>query len=130
MIVITKSSANTVVVTLEEKRTITDAKYLFKFVSDQSVSDVYYCIPTDTSLYPERYNKFTITDQNNPVAASGQVDLNLGFYHYYIYEQVSSTNTDPTGLTLVEQGKALCITTLPTDYTHTVTLTEKVYGNG
>lgn len=116
------------VVTLEEKRTITNAYYLFKFAHDQS-SSISYCIPTDTSAYPERYNKFTITDTSNPTALSGQVNLNAGFYKYYIYEQSSSTNLDPTGLTLVEQGKALCITTLPTEYTHTVTLTETVYGD-
>lgn len=128
MIVITKNSANTVVVTLEEKRTITSAYYLFKFAHDQS-SSISYCIPTDTSAYTERYNKFTITDQANPAPLSGQVNLNTGFYHYYIYEQASSTNLDPTGLTLVEQGKALCITTLPTEYSHTASLTEVVYGD-
>lgn len=127
VIVITKNTANIVVVTLEEKRTITNAKYLFKFVRDEAISDIAYCIPTDTSLYPERYNKFSITDTPTPAPLSGQVNLNSGFYHYYVYEQVSSTNLDPTGLTLVEQGKALCITTLPTEYTHTITLTEEVY---
>lgn len=127
MIVIEKNQANVVVVTLEEKRTITNAKYLFVFTNDQSVSDISYCIPTDTSLYPERYNKFSITDTPSPAALSGQVNLKPGFHKYFIYEQASSTNLDPAGLTLVEQGKALCIGTLPTEHTHTVTLTEKVY---
>lgn len=126
VIVIEKNQANIVVVTLEEKRTITNAKYLFKFENDQS-KDISYCIPTDTSSYPERYNKFSITDTANPLPLSGQVNLKSGFHHYYIYEQASSTNLNPAGLTLVEQGKALCIDVLPTDYTHTVTLTEKVY---
>lgn len=126
MISIVKNSANTVVLTLEEKRTITVGKYLFQFVHDQT-GDISYCVATDTSTYAERYNKFTITETASPTPTSGQVELSAGFGKYYIYEQASSTNLNPSGLTLVEQGKYLVTTTLPTDYSHVPTLTEVVY---
>ena len=49
------------------------------------------------------------------------------FGKYYIYEQASSTSLDPTGKTLVEEGKYLVTTTLPTEYSHTQTINEYVY---
>lgn len=126
MVSIVKASANTVVVTLEEKTTLSPVYYLFEFVNDQS-SDTQYCIPTDASLYTYRYNKFTITEKTSPTALSGEVELQTGFGKYYVYEQSSATNLDPTGLTLVEQGKYLVTTTLPTEYSHTQTINEYVY---
>jgi len=127
MLSIVKASANTIVVTLAEKTTLTGTVYyLWKFVNDQDGS-IDYCIATDLSSYTYRYNKFTITEQANPTSLSGQVSLQTGFGKYYIYEQASSTSLDPTGKTLVEQGKYLVTTTLPTEYNHTVTTNEYVY---
>ena len=127
MVSLVLNSANTVVVTLAEKTTLTGTVYyLFKFVNDQS-GETKYCIPTDTSSYTYRYNQFTITEQANPVAASGQVRLQTGFGKYNIYEQASASNLNPSGLTLVEQGKYLVTTTLPTEYSHTQTINEYVY---
>lgn len=127
MLSIVKSSANTIVVTLAEKTTLTGTVYyLWKFVNDQDGS-IDYCIATDLSSYTYRYNKFTITDQASPTPLSGQVSLQTGFGKYYVYEQASSTSLDPTGKTLVEEGKYLVTTTLPTTYSHTVTETEYVY---
>lgn len=127
MLSIVKASANTIVVTLEEKTTLTGVVYyLWKFVNDQDGS-IDYCIATDTSSYGYRYNKFTITEQANPTPLSGQVSLQLGFGKYYVYEQASSTNLNPAGLTLVEQGKYLVTTTLPTTYSHSIIENEYVY---
>lgn len=127
MLSFVKTSSNTIVVTLAEKTTLTGTVYyLWKFVNDQDGS-IDYCIATDLSLYTYRYNKFTITDQANPTPLSGQVSLQTGFGKYYVYEQASSTNLDPTGLTQVEEGKYLVTTTLPTEYSHTQTINEYVY---
>lgn len=128
MISIVKNSANTVVVTLDEKTTLTGTiHYLFEFTNDQT-GEVKYCIPTELSNYTYRYNKFTITEQaSNPVPASGQVTLQTGFGKYTIYEQASASSTDPTGKTVVETGKYLVTTTLPTEYEHTQTINEYVY---
>jgi hypothetical protein len=97
--------ANTVALTLTEKTTISSAKYLFEFIS-VSTQQKYYCIAADTSLYTDRYNLFTITVQvGAPNALLGQLQLVLGDeYLYNIYEQASTTNLDPTGLTNVESG--------------------------
>lgn len=96
--------ANTVALTLTEKTTLSNAKYLFEFES-VSTQQKTYCIAADTSLYPDRYNKFTITVKTNPNNLIGEIALTLGDeYIYNIYEQASTTNLNPTGLTMVETG--------------------------
>ena len=92
-------------VTLYEKTTLPYAtvKYLFQFINDQTnVSS--YCIPTDTSGFINRYNLFSIVDTASPDPLAGEVELDRGEYHYFVYEQLSDSNLDPTGLTLVESG--------------------------
>ncbi len=97
--------ANTVALTLKEKTTITGPTYLFEFTNNQT-QEKYYCIAADTSVYPDRYNKFTITVQNTtPNALLGQIKVPLGDeYNYTVYEQASTTNLNPAGLTVVERG--------------------------
>lgn len=120
MILIHQGQANTVAVTLYEKTTIAaaDVHYLFQFTTpDLNTSQ--YCIPTDTSDFISRYNKFTITENDAPNPLTGQVSLKpSGQWHYYVYEQESAVNLDPTGLTLVESG--ICrvekVVTGPTEY--------------
>ena len=131
MIKITKGQANTVVLTLTEKSTLTSPDYLFVFTNDQT--EVEYCfIAADTSLYPERYNKFTITETStNPDTLDGEVELPiLKFYKYTIYEQNSSTNLDPDLATgVVEVGKVEVFDTATADSTYTPTSTTNyVYG--
>jgi hypothetical protein len=83
--------------------------FLFRFISDQSKVE-YSCIATDISNYPLRYNKFSITEKASPTITerrNGNIELpDPGFYHYYIYEQSSTTNLDYTlATTEVEIGK-------------------------
>lgn len=94
-----------VTLTLKEKTTITNPVYLFEFNSDQS-KESYFCICQDlaTATQQERYNLFDITEGvSNPLNSSLILGLQ-GRYHYFIYEQSSTTNLDPTGLTIVERG--------------------------
>jgi len=96
--------ANTVVVTLTERGTAT--YYLFEFRSD-TTEEVVYCIAQDTSTFPERFNKFTLTEvgSGTPVPANAEIKLsNEGQWRYYIYANSSSSNVDPTGLAMLEQG--------------------------
>jgi len=88
--------ANIVVLTLTEKVTITDPTFLFEFYNNQTFVK-YYCIADDVSLYPDRYNKFTITlTAGVPVPLSGEVSLPIGDeYNYTVYAQTSTTNLDP-----------------------------------
>ncbi len=53
-------------------------------------------ICSDSSAYPYRYNEFLITERaSNEILTSGTITLNPpGYWHYEIYEQESTTNTD------------------------------------
>ena len=102
MINIERNSANEIALTLTEKGTA--AYYLFKFQSDNTEA-VEYCIATDSSLYPERFNKFTITEQTIPDNLNAEVELPTeGQWRYFVYANSSATNLDPTGLTELESG--------------------------
>ena len=102
MINITRNSANTVALTLTEKGTAT--YYLFKFQSDNT-EEVEYCVATDSSAYPERFNKFVLTEQTSPDNLAAQIELPTeGQWRYFVYANSSSSNLDPTGLTELESG--------------------------
>jgi hypothetical protein len=50
----------------------------------------------DTSLYKDRYNEFVFTEGTN-LPLVGELILGAGGqYEYFVYEQTSSTNLDPT----------------------------------
>lgn len=120
MIKINKASANIVVLTLKEKTTLTNPKYLFVFKNDQTNVESKF-IAADTSSYTDRYNKFTITEKaTNPNNLIGEVTLSLdGFYTYTIYEQTSSTNLNPANATgVVETGKVQVFATIVADHTY------------
>lgn len=112
MIKINKNSANTVVLTLTEKCTLSNPFFLFEFTNDQSKVS-YTFVALDNSLYLQRYNRFVITEKTNPVLTNSEVNLPLpGFYSYKIYEQTSSTNLNVANATgIVEEGKVKVIGT-------------------
>lgn len=104
-------------VTVTELTTLTNPEYLFEFTEEQ-IDENLYCILTDVSTATTRFNEFSITDG---VDVTFPID---GFYTYNIYEQANgSGNLDPTGLTLVETGRAhvYVIDTARTEYTATET---------
>jgi len=117
-----------VVVTLSEKITIPNPNYLFEFINNQT-QQKYYCIASDLSLYPDRYNKFTIVVKTTtPDPLDGEIQIPLGDeYTYNVYEQVSSTNLDPTGLTVVENGLMTYDKILTSRVENESTLTRKAY---
>ena len=104
MIVLTKNATTIFAVTLWEKTTLTNPIYLLEFINNLSKVK-YYCIMADTSPNIPRYNKFTfiegVDDPTNGSLILGQG----GFYNYTAYEQLSASNLNPTGLTIVESGK-------------------------
>jgi len=117
-----------VVLTLSEKITISSPYFLFEFINNQT-QQKYYCISADLSLYPERYNKFTIVVKTTtPAPLSGEIQIPLGDeYTYNVYEQSNNTNLDPTGLTVVENGLMTYDKTLATRIENESTLTRKAY---
>lgn len=99
MLVLTKGSAGELIVTLNEKRTLDSGYYLFRFenIETKDVVSKIYNFSEDESAYTDRFNKF-------PIASTVFSSSPHGRWIYYVYEQASSTNTDPTGLTEVERG--------------------------
>jgi hypothetical protein len=101
MLVYTKGVQSDTVVTLNESRTILAPHYLFVFTNTVLKKSITQIVnyTDDQSAYQDRFNLFqfdTITLFANETP---------GQWFYDVYEQASSTNTDPTGLTLVECGK-------------------------
>ena len=116
MINIERNSANEIALTLKERGTAT--YYLFKFQSDNTEA-VEYCIATDSSSFPNRYNRFTITEQTSPDNLNAQVEMTTeGQWRYYVYANSSSSNLDPTCLVELESGivKVTGTTTPVTSY--------------
>jgi hypothetical protein len=120
--------SNVVVLTLSEKISIASPNFLFEFINNQTQIK-YYCISADLSLYPERYNKFTIiVKTTTPSPLVGEIQIPLGDeYTYNVYEQVSSTNLVPTGLTVVENGLMTYDKIITSRVEQESTLTRKAY---
>ena len=89
---ITKATANSIEMSLAELQTLASPTFLFAFENRASGVAVT-CIAADTSSYPTRYNKFTITEQASPTALNGEVELEpVGLFDVRVYEQTSTTN--------------------------------------
>jgi hypothetical protein len=101
MIRLTKGATSTIICTLAEKQTITDANFLFVFTSRMTNEQIKFVLVSaaDVSTNKTRWNEFAIV--TNTYFGNYQE----GWYNYEVYEQESTTNTDPTGLTLVEAGE-------------------------
>jgi hypothetical protein len=100
MIQLTKGQTEYVYLTLTEKQTIASPNYLFTFKNRSTNTEVKFVLlfAADVSLFKERYNKFSIkVDKYFSSKPRGQ-------WSYEIYQQTSSSNTDVTGLTLLESG--------------------------
>jgi hypothetical protein len=100
MIQLTKGVTQFMYLTLTEKELLTNPNYLFVFRSRSTNTEVKFVLlnNTDISLYKDRYNKFSLV--TNTYFNSSLI----GQYTYEIYEQASSSNTNPTGLNMLESG--------------------------
>jgi len=100
MIRLTKGQTQNIILTLTEKQLLTNPNYLFVF-TNRSANTIIKFVKlnaTDISQYKDRYNEFSIvTNTNFGSSLNGQ-------YVYQVYEQTSTTNTNPTGLNLLETG--------------------------
>ena len=100
MIHLTKGQTDSIILTLTEKQLLTNPNYLFVFTNRSSNLQVKFVQlnAADISLYKDRSNEFSIV--TNTYFGSS---LN-GQYVYSIYEQASTSNTNPAGLNLLETG--------------------------
>ena len=106
MILINKNTTNTVILTLSEKTTLTNAVYLFEVINDMS-NEVKCFIADDISTNKLRYNEFEFIENVTEDLLNGTFSLELsGFYKYNVYEQTSATNLNPLlALNLIDKGK-------------------------
>jgi len=101
MIYLTKGSTSQIILTLKEKQTLSAPNYLFVFTHRGSNIEVKFVIlnAADTSAFKDRFNQFSIVTNTY----FGTQDS--GEWEYQIYEQTSTTNTNPANATgLVETG--------------------------
>ena len=100
MIRLTKGQTQNIILTLTEKQLLTNPNYLFIFTNRSANTEVKFVKlnATDTSEYKDRYNEFSIvTNTYFSTSLNGQ-------YDYDVYEQASTTNTNPIGLNKIESG--------------------------
>lgn len=100
MIRLTKGQTQNIILTLTEKQLLTNPNYLFVFTNRSANTEIKFVRlnATDVSIFKDRYNEFSIvTNTNFGSSLNGQ-------YVYEVYEQASTTNTNPTGLNLLETG--------------------------
>jgi hypothetical protein len=104
MIVLNKqSSADIFLVTLTENMTLNTPNFLFVFknVTTKEIVNKIFTFAEDTSPHQLRFNQFTIN------TSSVFANQKAGQWIYKVYEQASDTNTDTTGLNMLENGKLL-----------------------
>lgn len=96
MINLTKGNTETIYFTGTENALLTAPNFLFVF-THSSTNEVVKLVGVNTSN-TKRYDKFQL------VVNTKFTDSTEGLWNYKTYEQASSTNTDPAGLNLVEEG--------------------------
>lgn len=113
MWLITQGSTDYQYATTKEKETISSPYYIVRFIQDTGKNERY-CTVTDSSSYPLRFQKFSITETTTPTAFTSQVKLDhKASWKYYIYEIsaadygniISLDLVDYTALNEVEQGR-------------------------
>ena len=101
MIYLTKGATSQIILSLKEKQTLSAPNYLFVFTHRGSNIEVKFVIlnAADTSAFKDRFNQFSIVTNTY----FGTQDS--GEWEYQIYEQTSTTNTNPANATgLIETG--------------------------
>lgn len=105
MVYITRGTTNYLYLTLTEKEVLTAPSYLIKFYC-VSTKDTRYAWCTDSSSYPDRYNKLTLVETDTPTSGTNQVKLDTKYvWDYFVYEYTGTAPSDETGLSEVEQGQ-------------------------
>jgi hypothetical protein len=118
---IARGANSILVMTLNEKQTLANPTFLFRFINEAANTEKCF-ISTDLSSYPERYNRFLITEvSSGENLTSGVVTLTEGIHEYRVYEQTSTTNLlwqMADNQTPLEIGLAKVTGTPSTAFTH------------
>lgn len=103
MIYVEQGVVNQIVLTLSEVTTVATPHYLFAFTNEMNTtSSVQLFTATDTSIYPERYNSFTLDEPTDIILLQGQ-------FTYQIYQSSTAyvlplTIAQSTGV-VIEEGR-------------------------
>jgi len=118
MLQIARGQNNTIILTLNESKTLTNPYYLMQMVSTDSRTVKTFILASDLSGYTDRFNKFVITESSTEVLTSGTVTLKpTGIWYWKVYEQLSSTNLNVNACdnqTPLESGEAKVTGTVDT----------------
>lgn len=132
MQIITRSTNSTLVFTLKEKQTLTNPYWLFELKFRGDGTTIKYFTASDVSSFPDRFNKFLVTEveEGNEILTSGTINLKyIGEWHYRIFEQTSSSNLNPESATSeVENGIVRVVSGATTNpSTHQISQSSYVY---
>jgi hypothetical protein len=120
MLLITKGESKNWYLTLTEKVTIANPKFLFSFINRVTEVETNLLL-TDISAYKDRYNKFAVIEGSTFTLDSGE-------YNYFVYAQTSNVNTNPLlANELVEEGLFKLLLGNIADTEYEVDLNEKIY---
>jgi len=101
MIYLNKGQTNTIIFTLREKQTLASPNYLFIFTHRGSNIKRSFVLLQAANISPhkERYDEFSV------VTNTYFQNYDSGEWEYQIYEQTSTTNTNPDNATgILETG--------------------------
>lgn len=105
MIRIAKNQTNQFICTLSEVVTLTGSPYYLLYLESQNTNNTYSVICNDVSSATTRYNKLVLTESTTNNLTGGTINLPIGEYIYFIYEQSSPTNLNKNNTTsLLERG--------------------------
>ena len=106
MFILNLDKINIVVLTLDEKRTISNPNYIFEVTYDQTGDNKFF-FAQDISTNPSRYNLFNIRISGTTENLTGNTPtVNLqpeGLWSYKVYESSAVTFTGLTNV--VEEGR-------------------------
>ena len=120
MVLITRGTSKYIDLTLTEKVTISNPYYLFVFTNKQT-GKVSKCNLTDSSTYPERYNRFTFVEPTT-------LTLIPNDYVLQVYQVATQTTTIPTtGLLETDIVRVAINPLTETEYVSDITTAPIVY---
>lgn len=105
MIKIKKNQTNQFICTLSEVVTLSGSPKFLMYLESQNTNNTYSVICNDISSATTRYNKLVLVESTTNNLTGGTINLPIGEYIYFIYEQTSSTNLNKNNATsLLERG--------------------------
>lgn len=108
-IVIEKNKVNNLVVTINERVTLSDPFFLIKLISKFNSSQERIFYVDNISNNKIRYDEFVVEEKQNPDYSSGEVDLFTGEWKYIIYEtEFNDFDLDKVG-NMLETGLLIVI---------------------